>query len=132
MARRCRLADLPGGGARGLPAPAPGSPAAQATGGGPAAGAVREGPAANGWTGGLTVRSVTHLLVTNNFAGAERYVCQLANQSAQRDWRVSVIGGQSGRMRSELSPDVTWLPGATPRVAAASLHRLGRSDVVHT
>src|SRR5690349_4072160 len=114
-----------------MPAPAAGPPPGQTPLGRAPPGAVRPRTPTDGWTGGLIVRSVTHLLVTNNFAGAERYVCQLANESAQRDWRVSVIGGEPARMRGELVPDVGWHPGATPVQAASSLFRLGRSDVVH-
>jgi glycosyltransferase involved in cell wall biosynthesis len=75
--------------------------------------------------------SVAHLVVTDNFAGTERYVCQLANASARDGWQVSVIGGDHSRMRRELADEVRWLAGATPVEAAKSLYRLGRQDVCH-
>jgi glycosyltransferase involved in cell wall biosynthesis len=77
------------------------------------------------------VPSVVHVIVTENFAGAERYVCDVATETAARGWRVTVVGGESGRMRTELGEGVRWLPGGTPRRALAAMARAGRHDVCH-
>src|SRR5437879_5311583 len=75
--------------------------------------------------------SVVHVVVTSNFAGVERYVSDVANATAGRDWKASVVGGDSTRMPESLHPDVRWLPGASPLGALVSLARLGRQDVCH-
>ena len=75
--------------------------------------------------------SVVHVVVTGNFAGVERYVCNTANELAARNWDVSVVGGSPKRMPSVLGTDVRWLPGETPREALHSLARLGRQDLCH-
>lgn len=75
--------------------------------------------------------SVVHVVVTPNFAGVERHVCDLAVDLAARSWDVAVVGGDPARMRAELGPGVSWLPGASPVQAVASLRRLGARDVCH-
>ncbi len=77
------------------------------------------------------MRTLTHVVVTANFAGTERYVCLAANASAERGFSVTVIGGDPVRMRAELTSEVRWLPGARVPEAARSLLRLGRQDVCH-
>jgi glycosyltransferase involved in cell wall biosynthesis len=76
-------------------------------------------------------RSVVHVVVTANFAGVERHVCDLAVELAGRSWDVAVVGGDPARMRAELGPAVSWLPGASAVQAAASLRRLGPRDLCH-
>ena len=75
---------------------------------------------------------VLHVVVTRNFAGTERYVCQVAGETARRGWEVTVVGGDPGRMRAELGPSVRWLPGGSLLQAGRSVLRAGRQDVCHT
>lgn len=75
---------------------------------------------------------VVHVVVTDNFAGTERYVCNTANELGRRpDWAVVVVGGSQERMASELDTRVRWLPGGSPITAASSLRRSGRHDICH-
>jgi len=74
---------------------------------------------------------VAHLVVTENFAGTERYVCTVANATAARGLRVAVVGGAPERMRTELDPAVRHLPGPGLAGAARSLAGLGRVRVCH-
>ena len=75
--------------------------------------------------------SVVHVVVTGNFAGVERYVCNTATELATRNWDVSVVGGNPKHMPSVLGSEVRWLPGKTPSQALHSLSRLGRHDLCH-
>ena len=75
--------------------------------------------------------SVVHLVVTSNFAGAERYVVDVARETASRGWTTTVIGGDPKRMPASLGRDVHWLPGATPVEALRAVGKLGRQDVCH-
>ena len=45
------------------------------------------------------------MVVTDAFAGVERYVCQVANGLAARGHRVDAIGGDPDRMRAELDDE---------------------------
>lgn len=74
---------------------------------------------------------VVHVVVTDNFAGTERYVCNVAAELAGRGWSVTVVGGNRGRMHAELGDRIRWLPGATPAQAVWSLSRLRGQDVCH-
>jgi glycosyltransferase involved in cell wall biosynthesis len=75
--------------------------------------------------------SVVHVIVTANFAGAERYVSNVASETAMRGWDVAVVGGDPDHMPVALSNDVHWLPGATALESLRSLARLRRRDVCH-
>jgi glycosyltransferase involved in cell wall biosynthesis len=75
--------------------------------------------------------SVVHVITTGNFAGAERYVCDAAGETAARGWDVTVVGGDAERVPATLGRRVRWLPGATPVESLRSLARLGRQDVCH-
>jgi glycosyltransferase involved in cell wall biosynthesis len=74
---------------------------------------------------------VAHVIVTDRFAGAERYVCSVANETAARGWVTTVIGGSSDQMRATLERDVRWLPGRHPAQSLLSLLRAGRQDICH-
>lgn len=74
---------------------------------------------------------VAHVVVTGNFAGTERYVCTVANHTAQRGLRIAVVGGDPRRMRAELNDEVSWFPGASLMQAGAALITLGRVSVCH-
>jgi glycosyltransferase involved in cell wall biosynthesis len=75
--------------------------------------------------------SVVHVVTTANFAGVERYVCNVARETAARGWDVAIIGGHPQQMPVELGRTAVWLPGATARQALRSLHHVGRRDVCH-
>jgi glycosyltransferase involved in cell wall biosynthesis len=75
--------------------------------------------------------SVVHLVTTANFAGVERYVSDVARETAGRGWEVAVVGGHPGQMPVELGGAAAWLPGADAFQALRSLHRVGRRDVCH-
>ncbi len=75
--------------------------------------------------------SVVHLVVTDAFAGVERYLCQVSNELAGRGHRIVTVGGDRDRMHQELAPDVTNIPAAGLTAAARALARVGHVDVVH-
>lgn len=77
------------------------------------------------------MRSVTHLVVTDNFAGVERYVSTVARGAAEHGWAVRVLGGRADDMRRELPAEVSWQPAPTVTAALTALHRSPRSDVLH-
>ena len=74
---------------------------------------------------------VVHVVTTGNFAGTERYVSNVARETAARGWETTVIGGNPERMATALQTNVRWLPGSTPLASLRSLARLGRQDVCH-
>ena len=74
---------------------------------------------------------VLHIVVTDLFAGVERYVCDVSTETARRGWEVAVVGGNAERMRATLGSDVRWEPGATLRESLRSVLRLGRWDICH-
>jgi glycosyltransferase involved in cell wall biosynthesis len=75
--------------------------------------------------------SVVHVVATANFAGVERYVSDVARETATRGWEVAVVGGHPEQMPAGLGGIAAWLPGATAFQALRSLHRIGRRDVCH-
>ena len=74
---------------------------------------------------------VVHIVTTGHFAGVERYVCDVAVETASRGWEVTVVGGHATRMPAALGNRVQWEPGTTAFDALRSVRRLGRSDVCH-
>jgi glycosyltransferase involved in cell wall biosynthesis len=74
---------------------------------------------------------VLHIVVTDAFAGVERYVCEVATETASRGWDVAVVGGNAEGMRAALGARVRWEPGATLVQSLRSVVRLGRWDVCH-
>jgi len=74
---------------------------------------------------------VLHIVVTDAFAGVERYVCDVAAATAPRGCEVAVVGGDPTRMRALLHRRVRWEPGANLRECVRSLLRLGHWDVCH-
>lgn len=75
--------------------------------------------------------TVVHVVVTDAFAGAERYVCQVVNELAARGHRVTTIGGDADRMGHELSDEVSSRFADSLLTAAMALTRSGRPDIVH-
>lgn len=74
---------------------------------------------------------ITHVVVSPQFHGTERYVVEAANGLSRRGHRVSVVGGEATVMRQLLDPGVEHHRGHDGRSALVSLSRLGRQDVVH-
>ena len=77
------------------------------------------------------VLRVAHVVVTTNFAGTERYVCDVARLSAAYGHDVVVVGGDRSRMPVELGSSVPWHPAGDLGAAVLALRRLPRPDVVH-
>ncbi len=75
--------------------------------------------------------TVVHVVVTDGFAGVERYVCQVAGELDQRGHRVHIIGGDPARMRSELPDTVSHRPAGHLVRAAAALATVRDADLVH-
>lgn len=76
--------------------------------------------------------NVVHVVVSDAFAGVEAHVSRLARAQAAAGHPTVVVGGDPVRTRDAAGPDVTVLPGATIRSAAASLEAVaGPVDVVH-
>jgi len=73
---------------------------------------------------------ITHAVVTDAFAGTERYVCEIARRQAQRGHDVVVLGGSGVRMRAELEGAV-WQHASTVPTALARIVTGGQRDVVH-
>lgn len=74
---------------------------------------------------------ITHLVVSPQFHGTERYVVDVASGLAARGHDVTVVGGDPAVMASLLPPTVRRRPGHDGRSALASLVGAGRQDVVH-
>jgi glycosyltransferase involved in cell wall biosynthesis len=77
------------------------------------------------------VPSVVHVVATANFAGVERYVSDVARETAGRGWDVAVVGAHPEQMPVALGGTAAWLPGATAVQVLRSLHQVGRRDVCH-
>ncbi len=75
--------------------------------------------------------SVVHVVVTDAFAGVERYVAQVAGDLAARGHRVHTIGGDPARMRAELPVAVSVHPATTLLTAARALATMRDVDLVH-
>lgn len=71
------------------------------------------------------------MVVSDGFAGTERYVVKVAGLLAQRGDQVRVLGGDPARMPAALHPLVDWQPCATLPEALPLLARGGRTDIVH-
>lgn len=78
------------------------------------------------------VLRITHVVVTDAFAGTERYVVEVATLQVQRGHDVAVVGGRRATMLDLLPSQVTWSSGDTTPLAVRSLARGGRRDVVHS
>jgi len=74
---------------------------------------------------------VAHIVVTDAFAGVERYVSDVAAALARRGLAVTVIGGSRDGVAPSVGHGVVWRAGSSPSVAAASLART-RPDIVHS
>ena len=75
--------------------------------------------------------SVVQVVVTDAFAGVERYVCRVANVLAARGHRVTTIGGDPERMQAELEGSARNLPASTLIRAARAIAGQRGADVLH-
>jgi glycosyltransferase involved in cell wall biosynthesis/GT2 family glycosyltransferase len=78
--------------------------------------------------GGLRI---VHVVVTDAFAGVERYVCQVANGLTARGHRVEVVGGAPARMTAELDRSVVHHPASSLVGGALALAGSRGADIVH-
>lgn len=85
----------------------------------------------DGSTGTGRPLTVVHVVVTEGFAGVERYVCQVAGELDRRGHRVHTIGGDPVRMRSELPDAVSNRSAGHLVTAAAALATCRDADLVH-
>lgn len=76
---------------------------------------------------------VLHVICTDAFAGAERYVLNSALSLRARGFRVTVVGGAEASMRRPLERSgATWLPGRTVRQATRAALSVHDVDIVNT
>jgi GT2 family glycosyltransferase/glycosyltransferase involved in cell wall biosynthesis len=75
--------------------------------------------------------SIVHVVVTDNFAGVERYVCEVAGALADRGHHVTTVGGDPTRMPLELDQRVVCLPASSLVGAAIVLARQRDTDLIH-
>lgn len=75
---------------------------------------------------------ISHVLVSDAFAGTERYVCEVTGELVRRGHDVVVVGGSPEAMPGLLAPGITWRPGSSPREAVRTVSLGGRRDIVHT
>jgi glycosyltransferase involved in cell wall biosynthesis len=76
------------------------------------------------------LKSVTHCVRSDSFAGVERYVSSVAPELERRGWDVRVVGGDPERMRAELGA-INYMPAATTLAVTAQLMRADRGTIVH-
>lgn len=80
----------------------------------------------------LSTLDIVHVCCTSSFAGVERHVSELAAAQAAAGHRVTVIGGDSARVRAVAGDGVRVLPGEGVRRAVRSLRRLtSRPDILN-
>ncbi len=75
--------------------------------------------------------SVAHVVLTDGFAGVERYVCQVAGGLVARGHAVTVVGGDPVRMRAELHAEVTHRPASSLVTGVRALLREHPFDLLH-
>jgi len=74
---------------------------------------------------------IAHVVVTDRFAGVERYVSDTANELSRRGHQIAVIGGATNVMPKALDQLVQWDAAQSFSKALIPLRRLGPLDVVH-
>jgi glycosyltransferase involved in cell wall biosynthesis/GT2 family glycosyltransferase len=77
-----------------------------------------------------TAVRITHVVVTNAFAGVERYVSEVAHEQAARGADVTVIGGDPVQMRAVLGR-ARHRSASTLGSALRQLSSLPRQDIIH-
>ncbi len=80
---------------------------------------------------GRTGLRIVHVVITDAFAGVERYICHVANGLSERGHQVDVIGGAPDRMRAELDHTVVHRPAASVAAGTLALVQVRQADLVH-
>lgn len=75
---------------------------------------------------------ITHVVVSDAFAGTERYICDVTVELVRRGHDLAVVGGDATTMRRLLEERAGWRPGHGAGQALGSLVAGGRRDLVHT
>ena len=74
---------------------------------------------------------IAHIVVSEAFAGVERYVSQVASELVERGQRVVVIGGERTRMVEAMHEGVEVRAGDSWVAGLRSLLSVGPIDVIH-
>jgi glycosyltransferase involved in cell wall biosynthesis len=74
---------------------------------------------------------IVQLVVTDAFAGTERYVAQTSRELARRGHDVVVLGGDRRGMTDVLAGSADWRPSPRPVAAVRAMLQVGRPDIVH-
>jgi glycosyltransferase involved in cell wall biosynthesis len=74
---------------------------------------------------------IVQLVVTDAFAGTERYVAQTSRELARRGHDVVVLGGDRRGMTAALAGSAQWRPAPRPLAAVRAMVSVGRPDIVH-
>jgi glycosyltransferase involved in cell wall biosynthesis len=74
---------------------------------------------------------IAHVVVTDAFAGTERYVAEVAAELAIGGHALTVIGGNADAMRAHLVPSMRFVNGSTVPRAVRALASHGPFDIVH-
>jgi len=74
---------------------------------------------------------ITHVVVTDAYAGVEAHVARLARAQAESGHHVTVVGGAAAAMRGATGDGIELRPGRTLAEARRSLGAGHRPDVVH-
>jgi glycosyltransferase involved in cell wall biosynthesis len=74
---------------------------------------------------------IVQLVVTDAFAGTERYVAQTSRELARRGHDVVVLGGDRRGMSDALGGSADWRSAPRPTAAVRAMLRVGRADIVH-
>ena len=74
---------------------------------------------------------IVQLVVTDAFAGTERYVAQTSRELARRGHDVVVLGGDRRGMSDALAGSADWRSAPRPTAAVHAMLRVGRADIVH-
>jgi glycosyltransferase involved in cell wall biosynthesis len=74
---------------------------------------------------------IVQLVVTDAFAGTERYVAQTSRELARRGHDVTVLGGDRRRMTEVLDGTADWRPASSPGAALRRMLGVGHVDIAH-
>lgn len=76
-------------------------------------------------------RHVVHVVLTDNFAGTERYLATVAAGLIHRGWKVTVVGGPIASMRQALGPGIDHRAVNGVGSAVRRLARCRSVDILH-
>jgi glycosyltransferase involved in cell wall biosynthesis len=74
---------------------------------------------------------IVQIVVTDAFAGTERYVAQTSRELTLRGHDVTVIGGDRRQMTEVLGSSADWRPASSPLAAIRRMLGVGRVDIAH-